>query len=898
VFQNYGLIEHYSVLDNCKAALLIRGFSDLKATRVAKSFIDKVGLSEFLTSKASELSSGQKQRLSIARALAKNTHIIVADEPTGNLDSETSEQIIDLLHELSRDKLIIMVTHDYERVEHVATLKIRLHDGELVSSMVVNKGMVFDSVKTDTDKLAKGDSAKADAGKEKKDGSVKADTGKQKKDDSVKVDAGKEKKGDSVKADTGKHKKKDSAKADTGKQKKKDSIEDIIEDSTSDTQDNEKNAFDSFKKNFKIAMRFVWMDLVGMKSRTILFLMFFLFTGAIAFVFWGELFANYDDRITKEYNSSAFLNDNDKRLLIRRDDGKRLTKEDVDKLKELKYVTDADIYDLCHDIEFYINEGSDYKIVYGDKTADGQTVSQIQFINTKKYMMSSAAIDEDDLKDGYLPSSSDEVVVYSRKALKVGDKVTIYFRNDNLWDDGEYYERECTVSGLLKKPTDQVYFSRKLCTMLTASLRGPQVNLQFSYDGLQKKYNHYDNFILVVGEDLDRKVIRPSSNYIVEQTNSEAGAALSVDAAFNGPCELRLTSNNDSITYNYESNYSSSGSGDRRGIYDLVSYNSTVTPEDTASTDSEEEVANDGEEAKDKAEADKDSDKKEESEEAKDTKNSDKKEESEEAKDTKDSDKKEESEEAKDTKDSDKKEESEEAKDTKDSDKKEDSEEAKDSGDSDEENEDDEASSEEDSKKKESEVKMFSDLSAIFLEVSQELFNAIYGDISESYQGDVYITDYSKTDKVLKELSKAGYSGISTYRVSTTKYIPEKVNNRLIIICLSVAVLIVVFILQVLIIRSIMRIKINDFYIFKFLGMKLSMIDTIVYISMILYALISGVLAIFIAAVVGMFKVPLMVNILNYYGLINILIYFIYIIILASLTARSFTRLLRTKIDK
>ena len=138
VFQNYNLIGHYTVLDNMISALLILGVGEKKAEKKALKYLEKVGLKGFEKSRTSKLSSGQKQRLAIARALAKETDIIMADEPTGNLDSETGLQIIKLLSELSKEKLVIMVTHNYEQAQDYVTRKVKIHDGEIVLDVAVN----------------------------------------------------------------------------------------------------------------------------------------------------------------------------------------------------------------------------------------------------------------------------------------------------------------------------------------------------------------------------------------------------------------------------------------------------------------------------------------------------------------------------------------------------------------------------------------------------------------------------------------------------------------------------------------------------------------------------------------------------------------------------------------
>lgn len=137
IYQNYNLIDSFTVLQNVKSALLIRipQMDEKEADRKALEYIRKVGLEKQAKKKASHLSSGQKQRLSIARALAKETEIIVADEPTGNLDAQNSKEVVQLLSELSKDRLVIMVTHNYDEVEQFATRKIRMYDGEVAEDI-------------------------------------------------------------------------------------------------------------------------------------------------------------------------------------------------------------------------------------------------------------------------------------------------------------------------------------------------------------------------------------------------------------------------------------------------------------------------------------------------------------------------------------------------------------------------------------------------------------------------------------------------------------------------------------------------------------------------------------------------------------------------------------------
>ena len=142
IFQDYNIIESFTVLQNVELALM--HIEDKKARRArAMELINRVGLSSHVKQKGSKLSGGQKQRTVIARALAKDSPIILADEPTGNLDSATSKEIIELLREVSKDKLLIVVTHNFEQVEDYATRHVRIFDGAVESDHVIREATVF-----------------------------------------------------------------------------------------------------------------------------------------------------------------------------------------------------------------------------------------------------------------------------------------------------------------------------------------------------------------------------------------------------------------------------------------------------------------------------------------------------------------------------------------------------------------------------------------------------------------------------------------------------------------------------------------------------------------------------------------------------------------------------------
>ena len=139
IFQNFNLINSYTVFENIELALLMNGFNKLKVKKYVLELIEKVKLTKYKNTLVSKLSGGQKQRVAIARALANDTPIIVADEPTGSLDSKASKEILKLLHEISNNKLVIVVTHNKSEIEEYATRLLRMHDGKLLEDKIINK---------------------------------------------------------------------------------------------------------------------------------------------------------------------------------------------------------------------------------------------------------------------------------------------------------------------------------------------------------------------------------------------------------------------------------------------------------------------------------------------------------------------------------------------------------------------------------------------------------------------------------------------------------------------------------------------------------------------------------------------------------------------------------------
>ena len=139
IFQDYNLIDSYTVYQNVELALLTSHPDPKDRHERIMRLLDEVGLASHAKQRAIKLSGGQKQRVSIARALAKDAPILFADEPCGNLDTGTTQEIMALLARLSQDKLVIMVTHSFDEVAQYATRKLRLADGELVEDQVIKE---------------------------------------------------------------------------------------------------------------------------------------------------------------------------------------------------------------------------------------------------------------------------------------------------------------------------------------------------------------------------------------------------------------------------------------------------------------------------------------------------------------------------------------------------------------------------------------------------------------------------------------------------------------------------------------------------------------------------------------------------------------------------------------
>lgn len=139
IFQSFNLINSYTVYQNVELVLLLNGYKKREVKKKILEIIDQVGLTKFKNTKVSKLSGGQKQRVAIARAVVKDTPIIVADEPTGNLDTESAKEVIEILKRVAKNKLVVVVTHNLEQVEEYATRIIKMHDGRIIENTQIKE---------------------------------------------------------------------------------------------------------------------------------------------------------------------------------------------------------------------------------------------------------------------------------------------------------------------------------------------------------------------------------------------------------------------------------------------------------------------------------------------------------------------------------------------------------------------------------------------------------------------------------------------------------------------------------------------------------------------------------------------------------------------------------------
>jgi len=657
VFANNNLIDNYSALQNVESALLIQGIDVHKAMKTALDLLEKVGMSKFADQKVAQLSSGQRQRLTIARALAKNTDIIIADEPTANLDSETGKQIIELLSKISKHKLILLVTHNFDEVESYVTRKIRIQDGQVVLDISIG-------------------------------------------------------------------------------------LDNAVEPAEIAPLEESKK---TVKSSSSIARRFALMNLTSQPQKFAFIFAFMFLTAIVSFLFLGIIYSNEDDIKTKRYDSSVFYHEDINRIAVRHKDGAQITTADMNIFRSVAHVNIADMYDYANDINYYSKLETDYKYTYSmnyNNKGELANVRTVNFLNEDHFMKSTTCLSENDLAEGSLPTELFEIAIYSNDTDVLGTTMDCYFTAENIWGDKQHYYANCKVTGILKNECDQIYFSGKLCSMLTICLSNNKYIVKYDSNGEELGFKGSLSTIPVIGEKLEYNQIRTTKEQLRTTSLHPIGSA--------------------EFCVNLYDEYGAS--------YKSNNYNVEIIPDFNENDTGE------------------------------------------------------------------------------------------------------------------------------FFELNEQFFNQLFS--QGSTQASLYIDDYVYMDNVLSELKNQGYEAISTYRIAAIKYIPEKVSERISMISICVFVLLFLGIFEILIIRSFLRIKSRNFEVLNSMGMNYKTANKITYYELPIYALASSIIVICTAILDCTFGRGYLINLLKYFTIDSIIIFFAYNFLLAIMTAFAFNRYLRRKMER
>jgi ABC-type lipoprotein export system ATPase subunit len=419
VYQSYQLIDSYTALENVMSVIMISHngvFNESQAKEKALACLKQVGLEGHARQKASHMSSGQKQRLGIARALAKDTDIIVADEPTGNLDSENGMQVMKLLHDLSKDKLVIVVTHNYEQAAPYVTRRIRMHEGDVVEDIQVNQRMREQAAET----MQASQTQTKTTTKKTAEQPTEQPLEKEKKQKEKKEKAEATKTSNTRREDTG-----------------------------------------------KVARRFVHMNRFAQPHRTLLLLILMVVSTLAIFIFAGNFVANLDSTIAKKTSTNIVSDVESTRIIVRNLDGSAMTEDTLEQLKTIPHVETVEAGDTFCDINYYWQAEEDYSIQYEySSSRAGSKSVKMEFLKDDQFVRSCNQLSEDDLAAGQLPENENEIVCYSDDESLLGKTISVYFTS-GLWGSDCWAERELVVTGLLKEDAGQVYFSDVLCNNLS-----------------------------------------------------------------------------------------------------------------------------------------------------------------------------------------------------------------------------------------------------------------------------------------------------------------------------------------------------------------------------------------------------------------------------------------------
>ena len=428
ISQNYGILPGATVEDNVISALRLSGMSKHRCRTKARGILRKVELWEMRGRRAAKLSSGQKQRLAIARALAKPCPILIADEPTGNLDPENSEKVIKLLSQAAADRLVILITHEFHEAADYATRHIALQDGRI--SMDAQLNGAVNPAQEDT---IPGTAAAAVSGIENRQTRVGAGSTYQTTDSThrpTKPDAPK---------------------------------------------------LASYTAGLQLRSRPVWCTIV---------LLFFALTAFAVFAFLGTFIVALDDTPTRIYETDAFLNGAKDRIVAVRKDAEPMTDEDYEAILSLKYVEQLERYGYIADSCYAYRQDMDYELHYGMHNYGSATdplyieMETVTFKLSEQYIQTVPLLsaDSDFLTGGRLPENFCEVVAVGDSRL-IGDELTVYLWDLRRWGSSDYIKLDVAIVGVTDSGSG-LYFHEDVGKVMTLNYLGVQDTLIPIYEDI------------------------------------------------------------------------------------------------------------------------------------------------------------------------------------------------------------------------------------------------------------------------------------------------------------------------------------------------------------------------------------------------------------------------------